>query len=649
MQPKRSAAVVPFNTRHLYKELDRLPDPLLLAENTKRLLESGQQEKAYELIKLAGNRMSCTVSWNHLLDYNLEKRDVPRAWKLFNDMKKRGQQPDAYTFTILLRGLAMNAAGNRFALEKAETVFLSMHAPSSPVKPNNIHLNSMLNACAQAGDLDKMFEMAGNIPTGRHKGPDAVTYAIILNGIRASTETNSHETHEGHQNEKREKAVLHAKRIWADVIQQWVSGAVSIDENLVCAMGRVLLFTTRRALKDRPKMSKPPRWFKEAADDVLSLVEQTMQLPRPFPKRAWKGIPPKQELGQATEKPANPGAEQEHWAQDGLLARIDQGNLDANAPAHQDTKPTGSFGSFEDRTFDAVPSGRISVRRFVEPGNNSLSMILAACTNLQAYQAGTEYWRQITQSFQPDGAACHEYLRMLRYQRASRMAADLVSKMKLAKKDGGYGVGVENKTFIIAISACVRDYKNPSALKTAVEIMNIMRVSLPNTPPKVCEDFQLLMKLRGEGEDLSTILSAVQCLKYVFNEEQSRFMFGDFESRPVRRAADDADGGRRNDSKTGRISDSQKQEILRMSTTVEGSMLTVLNQYGEQMKSPDRAALRKSVTWIRAWRLKHYPDDPHARQWRKKKNETDVVAFGRHERPRISKGDQREEQKEEAN
>ena len=73
--------------RALEQELRFLRDPLKLAENTVTLLKNGQDEKAGQLVRMASKSMACTVSWNHMIDYEMSKGRVSRAMTIYNDVR----------------------------------------------------------------------------------------------------------------------------------------------------------------------------------------------------------------------------------------------------------------------------------------------------------------------------------------------------------------------------------------------------------------------------------------------------------------------------------------------------------------------------------------------------------------------------------
>lgn len=76
-----------FDRATLEKELRYLQDPLKLADHTITLLKKDDYHKALELVRMSSRNMSCTVSWNHLLDYEMYKGRVSNAMKIYNDVQ----------------------------------------------------------------------------------------------------------------------------------------------------------------------------------------------------------------------------------------------------------------------------------------------------------------------------------------------------------------------------------------------------------------------------------------------------------------------------------------------------------------------------------------------------------------------------------
>lgn len=77
-----------FSQKSLEIELSWLCDMLKLSDHTLKLLQKDDFHKAYELLKLASKKYDCTVSWNHLINYEMGKGRVASAISLFNDVCK---------------------------------------------------------------------------------------------------------------------------------------------------------------------------------------------------------------------------------------------------------------------------------------------------------------------------------------------------------------------------------------------------------------------------------------------------------------------------------------------------------------------------------------------------------------------------------
>lgn len=79
-----------FNSKHLLRELPFLTDPLKLANHILGLLRQDEQKKALEIVRLATSKMvPCTVSWNHLVDYEMSKGHIAGAMKVYNEVRTR--------------------------------------------------------------------------------------------------------------------------------------------------------------------------------------------------------------------------------------------------------------------------------------------------------------------------------------------------------------------------------------------------------------------------------------------------------------------------------------------------------------------------------------------------------------------------------
>lgn len=469
------------------RELRYLQDPLELAQFVRAELNKDKVEEMKQLVQMASHSMACVVSWNHIIDYYLSKSQVSRALKVYNDvcmlpslacqganlvqMKKRSQFPDSYTYTILLRGLSINAHMRaEGVLEKALSIYHSLFAPTSRVEPSIIHTNAALRVCARALDMDALWGVAAKIP---EKGPgaaNATTYNTIINAIRQSIllEAPSGESAEGAATRK-DRSITEARRLWDDIAGKWRNADLVIDEALVCSMGRLMLLGAR-----------PQDW-----DDVLSLVEQTMDVPRLVPR-----------LGTAERKEAGfsqlraPGVPERFKFTDDHLTP----------------------GNSERRGEEFLPfTGNLAKNlAFVKPGNNTLSILQEACLKIAAPKAAQKYWDMLADTavygIKPDLNNLNQHLRNLRQNRSSAATAELILKDIV-----GNGIKPAPGTFRIAMSTCVRDKNNHNSLKHASQILHAMSETSENADAKTVGKYaQLALSFPlAKGQDLIDALTSL--------------------------------------------------------------------------------------------------------------------------------------------
>ncbi|KAI1131514.1 hypothetical protein F5Y10DRAFT_275428 [Nemania abortiva] len=256
------------------KELEYLGDPLHIANRVRLALDKDNLELAAGITRQASKSTNVTVSWNHLIDYQLQKGRLHPALKLYNEMKKRAQLPNAQTFTILFRGFA-RSEHPKLAVAEAVKLYQNMLSVGR-IKPNTIHLNAVLQVCAKAGDLESMFSILSSSDDPL-RSPNNLTYTTILNAMRMNADKDPTDNDPSALSEKeiqkeKQSAIKRAKAIWEEVVSRWKSGSLIIDEELVCAMGRILLLGGYTDI-----------------DSIEGLIEQTMLIPRAEDKSLSEG------------------------------------------------------------------------------------------------------------------------------------------------------------------------------------------------------------------------------------------------------------------------------------------------------------------------------------------------------------------------
>lgn len=356
-------------------------------------------------------------------------------------MKKRAQFPDAHTYTIIFRGCAEHKDSDQ-ALAKVLAMYHSMLTEKSPIKPNTIHMNAVLKMCARAQNMDALFTIAAQMPTKGVRAPNNLTFTTIINAQRIHAVNDLRSTLTPMQKRhNRQQAILDARRIWDDITKRWRQGDIWIDEELVCSMGRLLLVGEN-----------------QDQDDILSLIEQSMNIPRQVPRKGSDGCK--------------------------LIEPASQGKMasEEETPSHQQQPAAGEeHGVHSTEHFQVVAPPnppKEGTSAYAKPGQNTLSLVLQALLNLRLKEPATRYWKIFTQYMRvrPDKENFHAYLRILRFFRASTETVELLLKMSLSD--------MEAKTFRIAMSTCDRDKKNRHAFSNASNILDLMQTALkePDIP-----------------------------------------------------------------------------------------------------------------------------------------------------------------------
>lgn len=343
-------------------------------------------------------------------------------------MKKLGIKPDSYTFTILLNGISNHAHFTQ-SLLRALRIYNSLASPKSPVPANVIHTNAVLKVCARSKDLDSMWGIVGRLPMKGPNAPNTLTYTTLLNGIYWNRSTKVSDVEDG-------------RRVWAGVLSRWTKGQLWIDEELACAMGRVLLRGERE----------------EDWKEVFTVVEQVFGI-----KSLVAQHPPKlvTEDSIYVENTNN------------LIQKPTLEN--ATIPIQDLVQVSDVQQLFTPKVISSHPSRDPSSSTRPLPGNSTLSLILQACAELKDFAAASEYWMVFTNppySVVPDLENYHDLLRIIRRSRSGPEALNVVESMC---------VRPTAKTIYIALSACKRSgrSRNFHSAETLLSIMMADRGLLP--------------------------------------------------------------------------------------------------------------------------------------------------------------------------
>lgn len=355
-----------------------------------------------------------------------------------SQMKKRAQIPNAKTYTIIFRGCA-HSLHPKLAVAEATRIYNFM-IKSGSIKPNTIHMNAVLEVCARAGDLESLFTVLATSNSGL-RCPDAHTYTIVFNALRYDV-SNAGKANLGliDDDVKREiqKNIQRASSIWADVIENWRSARLIIDDHLVCAMGRIL---STGDYKNN--------------ESVLELLEQTMQIPR-FDKPNAK-LPP---VPNPLSNPETTAAPED------AAAPITEAAA-AKPPAPEQAAPDTKDMTAKARRTLAETKAK-ATPLYARPGNRTLSLVLTALTNTRKTASAPKYWSYFRDHLNvvPDAENHFCYLRALALGHASAHVAAHIASLPTPL--------LSPVTFRRGLSACVNDNLNKDAFKHASQIFDVM-------------------------------------------------------------------------------------------------------------------------------------------------------------------------------
>jgi hypothetical protein len=462
------------------KHLQYLKDPLKLAEHVRKCLRAGDLDTTLAIVRAASKSIQCTVSWNHLIEWYLSQGKMKSAIRTYNEvchicwcqlhslltfvvkMKKRAQVPDARTFTIIFNGAASHPSATE-ALGRIVSIYQSMLTDRSPVKPNTIHVNAILKMCARTQNMDAMFAIADQLPPKGLRAPNNLTYTTIINALRMYAVNDLRSTLTPEQKEaNRRKAMLDARRIWQDVGNRWQQGDIWIDEELVCAMGRILLLGGARD-----------------HDDIMSLVEQAMNIPRQAPRLP---ITPQKLIASRSQENAGPSedgnrdsefaqteSETANYDQDATAGRVRSQDITSAKEESETTQYDLDAAQFQ--SILPKPSAQAPTGAYAKPGSNTLSLLMQSLLYLRLKEPATAYWNLFTNKYgvKPDADNYHAYLRILRVARASSDTVKLLREMPRSY--------LQHKTFRIAMSTCQRDKNNPNVFANSGKILDMMQDS----------------------------------------------------------------------------------------------------------------------------------------------------------------------------
>lgn len=367
-------------------------------------------------------------------------------------MKKRAQLPNAQTFTLIFSGLA-ESDHPKVAVGEALKIYNTML--SSPrLKPNTKHLNAVLDVCAKAQDIESLFVTLRSADAERP--PDNLTYTIILNALRHQQSNYPDLNTTLTEKEKAaavaksiEQTVARAKLVWEEVMARWRKSEITMDEELMCAMGRILLMGGPRE-----------------TEHVFNMVTEILGITRL--KDGQPGLMPEEQRKKVeTTNPSAPskGAEA----------------TDAPAGHHAPTP--------------RQPIQQRSVARFA--ANNTLSLLMRALTNSKHTKLGARYWDYMTTIYaiKPDRKNFRDYLDCLFTGAASGKAARVIASVPAEI--------LEAQAIRRGLLMCLFDASNSQVFDNANTMFDAMTRKLRYPDPR-CMHIYLDVALKARAKFFDT-------------------------------------------------------------------------------------------------------------------------------------------------
>lgn len=340
-------------------------------------------------------------------------------------MKKRGQLPNAQTYTIIFKGCAQSQHP-KLAIGEALKIYNAMLS-SSRLKPNVAHLNAVLDVCSRAQDLESMFVTLRSADNSR--APNNWTYTIILNALRHQP-SNYKDLPDGSSTQgdavkkSIETTIQRGKLVWDEVMSRWKKNEIIMDEELMCAMGRLLLLGGAKE-----------------TESILAVLTNVLGVPR---------------------------LDQEQVPAPGQKTGDDQ---DAESQSPQKPKKPPQQQSPQQRQLQG-PSKPMA-------GNNTLSLVMKILGLGRRTKLAARYWDCLTGTFGivPDKWNYKHYLDSLSTGAASGKGARIIEGMPADMVDG---LAVRR-----GLLMCHFDAYNEKAFENATVIFDAM-VKKMRTPDAEC-------------------------------------------------------------------------------------------------------------------------------------------------------------------
>ncbi|KAF2761081.1 hypothetical protein EJ05DRAFT_251967 [Pseudovirgaria hyperparasitica] len=491
-------------------------DPITLFHTVRTLLDKKDVTDKYESyeeiqarLRSCSYRMNTVGSWNLLFAKLLlikgERGSISKVTRARREMINCGIKPDVYTYMTFFTGYLERArriqrernedrhvvkAEQKFLAIKASDAYVSLanSKANSPIKPTTILLNAAMNVAAAIPDMDCLWRILKYVPDEKECALDHISYGIILKALQRETTKSEIEPARGACSrikkdevivveDRCQKALVHGKSFWADVLSKWQERKLEVDVKLIVDMARLLLKS-------------------EDSDDwrsVFALLRQTV------------GIPLLDHSLQTTE---------EHKPRMGSFGPEPSEN---NAP-RAETENLFQPVFLEDGTALSLDLKSLSTVDL----NQLLVLLCETCEKLEDHATGkryTEFFLNGTNfDMTPNGESLTMIIRQHQFARSAEGTREALDKYLPAIEEGSF----DHSLFRNAIKTCTLAHRDPSVITHASQIMKYMlQYSKPYPDVFASVAYSRLLKSQPERiwstSDMATAIQILFAIIKKFN------------------------------------------------------------------------------------------------------------------------------------
>ncbi|KAL1920645.1 uncharacterized protein VTP21DRAFT_1022 [Calcarisporiella thermophila] len=156
-------------------------DPFLLSDKINQFIKRGQLDDAINLVKSTTISSQSDVVWNKLIQECSRAKRTRLAFRVYNEMKRRGFKPTDRTYTLLLESLANNPTSPD-TVEQATALYNQISDPED-TPPSIIHTNAYLKVLSRAGNPSAVLRIYDTMPKKGPLSPDNITFQIVIGSL----------------------------------------------------------------------------------------------------------------------------------------------------------------------------------------------------------------------------------------------------------------------------------------------------------------------------------------------------------------------------------------------------------------------------------------------------------------------------------